>query len=176
MSIQAMTWAFGLQLDPRDKLVLLALADQANDEGFCWPSQDVIATKASCSTRSVKRAVETLRRYELLRIEHRGNDGFGKGRKSNVYHLKVGAELSLEFELRDKLALKSDEPVDNLDEIGTFPRDLNKGTNWHLNRESTDLCDTAGTQIGSTPYLKTINLKPIPTTQASVKSRGVTLV
>lgn len=164
-----MTWVWGLkELPASETLVLLALADQANDEGFCWPTQETIAAKARCSVRSVKRAIDSLKRAELLRIEHRGNDGYGKGRKSNIYHLNVGAEFSLKSELRDNLALKSVGVVDNLDENGTFPRDLNKGSDWHSNPEGEDLGATGGTQIGVAPYLRTTNLNSIPTTEGYV--------
>lgn len=48
MSIKAMTWAWGLaELPLRESMVLLALADAANDEGVCWPSQEVLATDES---------------------------------------------------------------------------------------------------------------------------------
>ncbi len=46
MSIKAMTWAWGLaELPLRESMVLLALADNANDEGYCWPSQEVGCVK-----------------------------------------------------------------------------------------------------------------------------------
>lgn len=172
-----MTWVWGLkELPASETLVLLALADQANDEGFCWPTQETIAAKARCSVRSVKRAIDSLKRAELLRIEHRGNDGYGKGRKSNIYHLNVGAEFSLKSELRDNLALKSVGVVDNLDKNGTFPRDLNKGSDWHSNPEGEDLGATGGTQIGVAPYLRTTNLNSIPSTEGYVTRESGGLV
>lgn len=46
MSIKAMNWVWSLEdLTPAQTLVLLSLADQANDEGYCWPSRDVIASR-----------------------------------------------------------------------------------------------------------------------------------
>jgi biotin operon repressor len=43
-----------------ERLVLLALADQANDEGFCWPSQSTIATKCNLSRAAVNRHIRNL--------------------------------------------------------------------------------------------------------------------
>ena len=62
MSIKAMTWAWSLEKLPlKESMVLLALADQANDEGLCWPSQETLAKKSRGSVRSVKRAIKFLR-------------------------------------------------------------------------------------------------------------------
>lgn len=170
MSIAAMTWAWGLEeLPPSETLVLLALADQANDQGLCWPSQETIASKARCSLRSVKRAVNSLRNAGLLEVEHRGREGFSKGRKSNIYRLNVGAEISAKSELRANLALSEDAPVDNFDEIGTFPCDSNKGPDWHINPDSADLGATGGPLIGGTRF-KEPKLKTIPNHLSPVKA------
>ncbi|PKY66264.1 hypothetical protein CYJ25_04610, partial [Schaalia turicensis] len=70
MSIQAMTWAWGLEaLDTSQVMVLLALADAANDDGFaCWPSQETLARKSRMSVRSVKRHIATLRDAGLIDV------------------------------------------------------------------------------------------------------------
>jgi hypothetical protein len=52
MSIRAMNWAWDVLLPPTAKLVLLALADIADDAGSCWPSQNVIAAKCSVTSRT----------------------------------------------------------------------------------------------------------------------------
>ena len=61
MSIMAMTWAWGLtDLDQSQTLVLLALADAANDEGVCWPSQAEIGRKARLKDRAVRNQIRSL--------------------------------------------------------------------------------------------------------------------
>ena len=55
-----MTAAWSTSLPHTDKLVLLALADNANDEGFCWPSVTTLATKCGMEQRSVTRVMERL--------------------------------------------------------------------------------------------------------------------
>lgn len=54
----AQVWT--LDLPPSEKLVLLALADAANDEGHCWPSATSIAKKSSQGERTVRRAIRAL--------------------------------------------------------------------------------------------------------------------
>ena len=92
MSILAMTWAWGLtDLDQPQTLVLLALADAANDAGVCWPSQAEIGRKARMSDRSVRTHVRALEGLGLLHVERRATTS---GRKSNIYQLNVGAVFS----------------------------------------------------------------------------------
>jgi helix-turn-helix protein len=51
------------------KLVMLALADNANDEGVCWPSITTIALKCSMSDRAVTKHVRELETDGLLSVE-----------------------------------------------------------------------------------------------------------
>lgn len=60
MSIKAMTWAFDQPLAGNEKVVLLALADAAHDDGVCWPSVPRLAEKAYVSERTVQRVMQTL--------------------------------------------------------------------------------------------------------------------
>ena len=85
-----MTWAWALRdLGQAETLVLLALADAADDDGLCWPSQAVLARKARISERSARRHIEFLREAGLVDVETRSSL---KGRRSNLYRLNVGAD------------------------------------------------------------------------------------
>lgn len=55
-----MTAVWSLALCDSEKLVLLALADCANDEGHCWPSMRTLAAKCSKSDRTVQAAIKAL--------------------------------------------------------------------------------------------------------------------
>lgn len=57
MSVRIMAAIWETALEPTDKLVILALADCANDEGLCWPSIATVARKSGVSERSVQRAI-----------------------------------------------------------------------------------------------------------------------
>ena len=79
--------------NPLRKLVLLKLADNANDQGECWPSYQYIADQCEMSKRSVMIHINKLIEDGLLRKEHRlGGEKFNK---SNLYTLMVGAGDSL---------------------------------------------------------------------------------
>ena len=94
MSILAMTWAWGLmELDQSQTLVLLALADAANDEGVCWPSQAEIGRKARLKDRAVRNQIRSLEAAGLLSVSLRATP---QGRKTNVYRLNIGCDFSLQ--------------------------------------------------------------------------------
>jgi hypothetical protein len=70
MSIRLMSEVWRTQLPTVEKMVLLVIADHANDEGTeAWPSQATIAAKASVSVRTVQRAVNSLVSAGFLRLE-----------------------------------------------------------------------------------------------------------
>lgn len=69
-----------------ERLVLLALADSANDEGFCWPSLETIAKKCNINRRFVIRLIEQLEEKGLIERERRTKDGLYT---SNMYRVIV---------------------------------------------------------------------------------------
>lgn len=60
MSVRIMTQVWDIHLPDSEKLVLLALADCANDEGLCWPSMATLASKCSKSDRTVQASIKAL--------------------------------------------------------------------------------------------------------------------
>ncbi|HWU01657.1 MAG TPA: helix-turn-helix domain-containing protein, partial [Novosphingobium sp.] len=74
MSVRIMTQVWELDLPDSQKIVLLALADAANDEGGCWPSIATIARKSSKSERTVQSVIRTLcEAGHMERIEQPGH-------------------------------------------------------------------------------------------------------
>ena len=47
----------GSRHDKVARLLMLALADNANDEGFCWPSREELAFKCQTDERSIRRLI-----------------------------------------------------------------------------------------------------------------------
>ncbi|WP_349998116.1 helix-turn-helix domain-containing protein [Stenotrophomonas lacuserhaii] len=66
------------QLSVTQKAVLISLADQANDDGVCWPAIGTIAKRCCMSERAVRTAMDHLEAVGLLSRERRFNS-------SNVY-------------------------------------------------------------------------------------------
>jgi hypothetical protein len=61
-----MTRVWDLELPDSDKIVLLALADCANDEGHCWPSVASLVRKCSKSERTIQGCIKRLVEEGLL--------------------------------------------------------------------------------------------------------------
>ena len=71
--------------DSTTKLTLMALADFSDDEGYCYPSYEVLAKKISKSKRTAIRAVEKLTELGFLQKEKRElNDGTSR---TNLYKI-----------------------------------------------------------------------------------------
>ncbi|HHM6935638.1 TPA: helix-turn-helix domain-containing protein [Pseudomonas aeruginosa] len=72
MSTIIMSACWPLQgLTPAQKAVLISLADNANDEGVCWPSVAKIAERTCLSERAVQQAIKVLNECKALSIEAR---------------------------------------------------------------------------------------------------------
>lgn len=88
MSIKAINWAWDQPLAPAPKLILMALADDADDDGFCWPSLARISSKCRVSTRTIQRAIREFTVCKLLIMNNRFSTN---GRQtSNGYRLQLG--------------------------------------------------------------------------------------
>lgn len=71
-----MSQVWELKLPAKDKLVLLAIADCANDEGLAWPSIATLSRKCGCDPRTIQRhlrALETAKLIETEEIVGKGN-------------------------------------------------------------------------------------------------------
>lgn len=89
MSVRLMSLVFELDLEPSLKLVLLALADRANDDGEAYPGVRSMAAKCSMSENTVRRKLHELQDLNLIKINFNegGKDNWRKDRRPNLYTL-----------------------------------------------------------------------------------------
>jgi hypothetical protein len=66
-----MNWAWEQALPPSSKLILMALADAANEEGRCWPRIRIIASKCCVADRTVQRILRAFEESGLLLVVRR---------------------------------------------------------------------------------------------------------
>jgi len=88
MSIRAISAAIEMDLQPSDKLILILLANNANDEtGDCFPSQSYLAKRSGLSRGHVNKIIKRLEAGNLVDVipQYR-DDG---GRRSNRYRLNM---------------------------------------------------------------------------------------
>lgn len=90
MSMTLMARAMAIKTgNPIRKLVLIKLADNANDNGECWPSYQHIADHCECSRSAVRTHIDALIGMGVLSKENRIGINNGKGNTSNVYYLNL---------------------------------------------------------------------------------------
>lgn len=87
MSMMLMVKAMQLKVgNPLRKLVLLKLADNANDQGECWPSYQHIADQCEISRSSVKNHIRELEKSGFVTRVFRKN---GALNQSNIFRLNL---------------------------------------------------------------------------------------
>lgn len=72
--------------NPLRKLVLIKLADNANDMGECWPSYQHVADQCEIARSTVKSHIRELEKAGLVRREYRRK---GEINQSNLFHLNL---------------------------------------------------------------------------------------
>lgn len=89
MSIRAMNWAWEQKLAPTPKLILMAIADSANDLDECWPGVRFMAGKCCISERTIQRNIQKFETSGLISVKPRFTSA---GRQtSNGYRLCITA-------------------------------------------------------------------------------------
>jgi len=95
MSIKAINWAIMQEgLSPSPKLVLIVLANRANEQFKAWPSIETICRESGLSNRTARRALCELEKASL--IEH---SGFSF--RAKCYLLKVPSGFKMTVETAD---------------------------------------------------------------------------
>ncbi|QKK98421.1 GntR family transcriptional regulator [Pseudomonas sp. 13159349] len=87
MSMELMVKAMKTKVgNPLRKLVLIKLADNASDQGECWPSYQHVADQCEIDRSTVRKHIKQLAAQGLLRIENREGP---KGNSTNLYYLTL---------------------------------------------------------------------------------------
>lgn len=109
MSWEALSWAAQQKAGgSTDKLILIILANFANEHGISFPAHKTIAQKAECGVSTVERALKRLEDRGLVSIDARFDRGpEGSNRQtSNLYTLKMGV-----VNLTGGGGIQTDEPI-----------------------------------------------------------------
>ena len=95
MSIRVMRWVWDQDIPTPRKMLRLALADDADNDGFCWPAYKRLARKTNLSRRDVIRQTQRLECDQLLTRQRRTLNGPGQNEfTSNRYRLAVGGVVT----------------------------------------------------------------------------------
>lgn len=94
MSMELMVKAFKTKVgNPLRKLVLIKLADNANDNGECWPSYQHVADQCEISRTTAKTHVRALEEMGMLTREFRRK---GELNQSNIFRINLDNPVPLE--------------------------------------------------------------------------------
>lgn len=89
MSAKASFWAWEQVIDHAPtKLVLLALADNANEHGCCYPGINYLSRKTALCGRTIQRSIRNLEALNLVSSFHRKRRN--NSHSSNAYQLLIG--------------------------------------------------------------------------------------
>lgn len=80
-----MNLVFEMDLDPKQKVVMLTLADHADVDGFCFPGQETLSRRSSIPVRTLRRIIQGLEEAGLIERERRTSDD-GR-RKTDGYQI-----------------------------------------------------------------------------------------
>jgi hypothetical protein len=128
MSIKAISWALSCKTgSPAAKLVLIKLADNANDAGRCWPSVMHIVKHTELSERGVRAHIKALADAGFVRIESRYVEGV---QIPNVYVLNLPQDVGVVQEVQGGGA-----PDAGGGGAGGAPQVNRKERNRHLTKE-----------------------------------------
>jgi Helix-turn-helix domain len=85
MSWQATTWAMNQKVgNAGRKLLLLALANYADEKGFCWPSQGRLAVDTEASLDTIQRQTRKLVAEGFVSIERPPKRDAVNGKTSTI--------------------------------------------------------------------------------------------
>ena len=89
MSYPCTRWAWSQKLPHTEKIVLLALADHANDLLECWPSMNTVADEVGMCRRNVLRIIAKLVEKNLISYQSRVTP---YGKSSHIYTLNMSTK------------------------------------------------------------------------------------
>lgn len=121
MSVTAMKWAKRQRVRTTCRVVLNALADRADKDNKCWPSQATLATDTGLAVRTVRLVLAEMEAAGVIARQHRGN-GYG-GRASDLITLN----LDHDFDLMETVDEAADEDAFAAPDAG-----INKGAYRHI--------------------------------------------
>ena len=153
MSIDLVAAALWIDMEPRRKLVLIALCERADlQTGMCWPGRKEIAARSSITERWVTNHMKALEDDGYMATVHKSS---GRAGDTSRRKLNVGRILKEGEDRREQLQMARYKPEDE-----TSPSFANQGT---LTTEPGDVSAKPGdvdAQPGDVATLVTVNKEP----------------
>lgn len=121
MSVAAMKWAKRQRIRTTCRVVLNSLADRADKDNKCWPSQATLAADTGLAVRTVRLVLAEMETVGVISRQHRGN-GYG-GRASDLITLNIDHDFDL---------METVEQTDDEAPFAAADAGINKGGYRHI--------------------------------------------
>ncbi len=127
-------------IKPSEKLVLLILANHADEKGYCWPSQKTICRETCLSESAVKRAIRELEFIGLLQVTraHRVSNGYQIKFLGVKLDPRVHKEPSRGSKQQNKGFTMTSQPSGR---TITQPDSLKENSKWEISEETKKLIE-----------------------------------
>ena len=145
--------AHGEELNMADKLVLMVLSDDFNeDKQYAYPSQDLLAKRCLCTPRGLRGILDRLERFGLIKIVHRGKAG-------NYYVLLFALRNALPQSFEEQAGASKVEVYEERDAVyeeraGSQELDLEQETPKPEQETPCRVCGETGVHTCRRPVLK----------------------
>lgn len=96
MSVDAMSYVWKTALAGAQKLMLLAIADRADEKGVCYPGIDKLAEKCGIKIRAAQKLISKLEELGELVVEVAGGTKTSSGKTNRYYMKKFRDTLKIE--------------------------------------------------------------------------------
>ena len=91
MSFQAMAWAVKQKLPSREKFILIMLANYADENSTCWPSNGRLCDELGMSKNTLLAGLRALAELGIIEIIKRSEDGYTLPNKYRLQIERVGS-------------------------------------------------------------------------------------
>ena len=91
MSFQAMAWAVKQKLPSREKFILIMLANYADENSTCWPSNGRLCDETGMSKNTLLAGLRALAELGVIEIIKRSEDGYTLPNKYRLQIERVGS-------------------------------------------------------------------------------------
>ncbi len=119
-----MAWAVKQETDsPLSKLILLMIANYADEKGEAYPSQIHLAKLCQCTRISVNKHIKVLERNNFITIKKTRGGMYAY----NTYHLNMGLVNNINLVSKESLPNTQDKQINKFDEFWALcPRKIAK--------------------------------------------------
>lgn len=119
------------------RVIMLAIADSADDRGVCWPSIKILANKANIDARNVRSHLSDLHdAKELLTVPRKADSG---RQRSNAYIVAIGQsrdDLYHTLTTHEQIELSDDEAKQVLNQWEADDSDTDETTRGRVTKSS----------------------------------------